>query len=92
MMTQQAHEMSTTWGTDEKISIEQLTIHDVERAWDEATQAADQYEIACMRQLDADTIQQRREEMLSAAAHAENVQELYSQQYEAREAELAVQS
>ena len=90
-MTQQAQELLATWGNpDEVIAIEPLTAFDVEQAWDESLIATDLYEIACMRQMPRRVIEQRREEMQSAARHAQDVQNLYYEQYEQREAELAV--
>lgn len=89
-MTAQAHKLNQIWGQGECIAIERLQPSDVEQAWDESMIAADLYEIACMRQMPRHVIEQRREEMQSAARHAQDVQNLYYEQYEQREAELAV--
>ena len=87
-MTQQ--DLVTTWGTGECISIELLSQSDVEQAWDEQLEACDRFEIAWMTGQSEDTIERCREEMQSATRHAEDVQELYNQQYEQRQTELAV--
>jgi hypothetical protein len=84
MMATQTARIVDIWGNpDEVISIEPLTRQDVDRAWDESTQAADLYWIATMREMPRDVIEQRREEMMTAARHAEKVQEMYFEQVEA---------
>ena len=79
-MTAQAHELNQIWGQGNCITIEPLVPSDVEQAWNESIIAADLYEIACMRQMPRHVIEQRREEMQSAACHAEDIQRLYFEQ------------
>jgi hypothetical protein len=81
MMTAQVRdriqERIDSWGTGEVITIHDITLDDVNDAYNEATIAADLYEIAMDRDMPRHVIEARREEMCRAADHAEKLQSIY---------------
>ena len=67
--------------TDEPI----LTIFDVRKAWQVQLDACDRWEYLVMRGADEDLCERAWEEMIAATTHAENIQELYDEQYRCRQ-------
>jgi aldehyde:ferredoxin oxidoreductase len=64
---------------------ETVTLNDVIQAWQVQLDACDRWEYLVMRGADEDLCERAWEEMIAATTHAENIQEMYDEQYRCRQ-------